>query len=54
PGRDSLFEADPPGGVSRQQYLPAGRAGEEYYRPGDAGWEGELGRRLAEWRRKRR
>ena len=53
-GRDYLYDPEQPGGVSRQQYLPAGMAGEEYYRPGDAGWEGELGRRLAEWRRKRR
>ena len=53
-GRDYLYDPDQPGGVARQQYLPAGMEGEEYYRPGDAGWEAELGRRLAEWRRKRR
>ena len=53
-GRDYLYDPDQPGGVSHQQYLPAGMVGEEYYRPGDAGWEAELGRRLAEWRRKRR
>ena len=53
-GRDYLYDPDQPGGVSRQHYLPAGMVGEEYYRPGDAGWEAELGRRLAEWRRKRR
>ena len=53
-GRDYLYDPDQPGGVSRQHYLPAGLAGEEYYQPGDAGWEAELGRRLAEWRRRRR
>ena len=53
-GRDYLYDPDQPGGVSRQQYLPASLAGEEYYRPGEAGREAELGRRLAEWRRKRR
>ncbi len=53
-GRDYLYDPDQPGGVSRQQYLPTGMVGEEYYRPGEAGWEAELGRRLAEWRRKRR
>ncbi len=53
-GRDYLYDPDQPGGVSRQHYLPAGMVGEEYYRPGDVGWEAELGRRLAEWRRKRR
>ena len=53
-GRDYLYDPDQPGGVSRQQYLPASLAGEQYYRPGKVGWEAELGRRLAEWRRKRR
>ena len=53
-GRDYLYDPDQPGGVSRQQYLPAGLVGEQYYRPGKVGREEELGRQLAEWRRKRR
>ena len=53
-GRDYLYDPDEPGGVARQQYLPAGLAAERYYRPGEAGWEAEMGRRLADWRRNRR
>ena len=53
-GREYLYDPDQPGGVSRQQYLPDEMAGETFYRPGEAGAEVELGKRLAEWRSKRR
>ena len=53
-GEGYLYDPDQPGGVSRQHYLPEGLAGERFYRPGDKGWEADLGRRLSEWRRKRR
>ena len=53
-GEGYLYDPDQPGGVSRQQYLPDGLAGERYYSPGDKGWEADLARRLSEWRRKRR
>ena len=52
-GRGYLYDPDQPGGVSRQQYLPAGMTGERFYRPGGAGWEAGLRKRLAEWRRQR-
>ena len=53
-GRDYLYDPDQPGGVSRQSYLPEELEGEEFYSPGDSGWESALRERLAEWRRKRR
>ena len=53
-GEGYLYDPDQPGGVSRQQYLPEGLAGERYYSPGDKGWEADLKKRLSEWRRKRR
>ena len=53
-GEGYLYDPDQPGGVSRQQYLPDGLAGERYYSPGGKGWEADLARRLSEWRRKRR
>ncbi len=53
-GKDYLYDPDQPGGVSRQSYLPDDLEGEEFYRPGDSGWESALRERLAEWRRKRR
>ena len=53
-GEGYLYDPDQPGGVSRQHYLPEDMTGERYYDPGDAGWEAELRRRLAEWARRRR
>lgn len=53
-GKGYLYDPDQPGGVSRQSYLPDSMLGEEFYRPGDSGWESALRERLAEWRRKRR
>ena len=53
-GKGYLYDPDQPGGVSRQSYLPESMLGEEFYRPGDSGWESALRERLAEWRRKRR
>ena len=53
-GKEYLYDPDQPGGVSRQSYLPEGLLGEEFYSPGDSGWESALRERLAEWRRKRR
>ncbi len=52
-GKGYLYDPDQPGGVSRQHYLPERLLGEEFYAPGDAGWESALRERLAEWRRKR-
>ena len=51
--RTTSTDPDQPGGVSRQHYLPDGMTGESFYDPGDAGWEAELRRRLAEWARKK-
>ena len=53
-GEGYLYDPDQPGGVSRQHYLPEAMTGERFYDPGDAGWEAELRRRLAEWARRRR
>ena len=53
-GKGYLYDPDEAGGVSRQSYLPEGLVGEEFYSPGDSGWESALRERLAEWRRKRR
>ena len=53
-GKDYLYDPDQPGGVSRQSYLPESLEGEEFYRPGEAGWEAALRERLAEWKRRRR
>ncbi len=53
-GKGYLYDPDQPGGVSRQSYLPETLLGEEFYSPGDAGWESAVRERLAEWRRKRR
>ena len=53
-GSGYLYDPDQPDGVARQQYLPEQIAGERFYRPGDAGSEADLARRLADWRRKRR
>ena len=53
-GKEYLYDPDQPGGVSRQHYLPEGMTGERFYDPGDAGWEADLRRRVAEWQRRRR
>ncbi len=53
-GKGYLYDPDQPGGVSRQSYLPEDLLGEEFYRPGDSGWESSLRERLVEWKRKRR
>ena len=53
-GKDYLYDPDQPGGVSRQSYLPDNLEGEEFYHPGEAGWEAALRERLAEWKRRRR
>ena len=53
-GEGYLYDPDQPGGLSRQHYLPEAMTGERFYDPGDAGWEAELRRRLAEWARRRR
>ncbi len=59
PGAESLgrgsgyrYAHDEPGGVSDQQLLPEGLEGRHFYAPTDRGFEAELGRRLAELRRK--
>ena len=53
-GKDYLYDPDQPGGVSPQSYLPESLEGEEFYHPGEAGWEAALRERLAEWKRRRR
>lgn len=53
-GDGYLYDPEQPGGVSRQQYLPESLIGEQFYDPGDEGWEADLGRRLSEWRKQRR
>ena len=53
-GEGYLYDPDQPGGVSPQHYLPDSLAGEQFYSPGDAGWEADLRRRLSEWRNRRR
>ena len=53
-GKEYLYDPEQPGGVSRQRYLPDDMAGERFYEPGDTGWESDLRKRLAEWRRRRR
>jgi putative ATPase len=41
-------------GVVRQEYLPDRLAGAVYYRPGSAGFEKDVGKRIAFWERLRR
>jgi len=50
-GRGYQYAHDAPDARVDQEHLPEALRGREYYRPTDRGLEGELGRRLAEWRR---
>ncbi len=52
-GAGYRYDPDEPGGVARQATLPPELEGRQFYRPGDAGVEVELGERLAAWRRVR-
>jgi putative ATPase len=51
-GSGYRYAHDEPGGVSEQPLLPQGLAGRRFYEPTDRGDEVELGRRLAELRRR--
>jgi putative ATPase len=51
-GTGYRYAHDEPGGVSDQQLLPEGLADRRFYVPTDRGFEAELGRRLAELRRR--
>ncbi len=48
------YPHDAPGGVADQPVIPEGLEGERFYEPTDRGAEAELGRRLAEIRRRLR
>jgi putative ATPase len=45
------YPHDFPGHVVSQQYLPDELAGRRYYDPGEEGYERDIGRRLAVWRK---
>jgi putative ATPase len=47
-----VYPHDEPGGVARQPVIPEGLESERFYEPTDRGAEAELGRRLAELRRR--
>ncbi|MCW2989050.1 MAG: hypothetical protein JWM24_1988 [Solirubrobacterales bacterium] len=51
-GSGYRYAHDEPGGVSDQELLPEGLADRRFYAPTDRGFEAELGRRLAELRRR--
>jgi len=51
-GSGYRYAHDEPGGVSDQPLLPEGLRGHRFYSPTDRGFEAELGRRLAELRRR--
>jgi putative ATPase len=53
-GSGYRYAHDEPGGVSDQQLLPEGLENSRFYVPTERGFEAELGRRLAELRRKLR
>ena len=50
-GAGYRYAHDEPGTRTEQEDLPEAVRGREYYRPTDRGFEAELGRRLADWRR---
>ena len=50
-GRGYQYAHDAPDARVEQDHLPDALRGRQYYRPTDRGLEGELSRRLAEWRR---
>src|SRR5690554_5373299 len=50
-GRGYLYPHDFPGHYVKQQYLPDRLQGRVYYKPGDQGYEKEIRRRLAGWRK---
>jgi putative ATPase len=52
-GRDYVYDHDTREGFSGQRYFPEGMARQRFYRPGDRGFEREIGQRLAYWERLR-
>jgi putative ATPase len=53
-GAGYAYDHDEPDAFSGQNYFPDGMEREAYYRPGERGFEAEIGRRLAHWSRLRR
>jgi putative ATPase len=51
-GQGYVYSHDAPGGVADQPLLPPEVQGERFYEPTDRGFEAELGKRLAEIRRR--
>ena len=52
-GAGYQYPHDLPQAIALQDYLPEQLKGRIYYRPTDRGLEAEIGRRLAEWRRRK-
>ncbi len=50
-GEGYRYDPDQPGGVAMQSYLPDELVDERFYRPGDKGWEADVGPVLARWRK---
>lgn len=48
-GQGYAYDHDAADGFSGQDYFPDGMARQEFYRPGERGFEREVGRRLAHW-----
>jgi putative ATPase len=53
-GHGYVYDHDTREGFSGQQYFPEGMARRRFYRPGERGFEREIGQRLAYWERLRR
>jgi putative ATPase len=53
-GRDYRYAHDEADGIADMECLPPAHRGRQFYRPVDRGFEQEVRKRLAEWRRARR
>jgi putative ATPase len=53
-GAGYAYDHDAPDGFSGQSYFPDGMPRQQFYRPGDRGFEAEIGRRLVRWAALRR
>jgi putative ATPase len=53
-GRHYRYAHDEPEGVADMECLPPAHQGRQFYKPTDRGFEGEVQRRLDEWRKRRK
>jgi len=52
-GRNYKYPHEFPDAIVDQEYLPESLQGRRYYHPGDSGFESEIARRMAEWKKRR-